>query len=721
MTAIDDKYAQLGGAAGFLGAVTIDEHPAADGVGAFAHYLGGSILWHPATGAHEVHGAIKEKYDELGWEAGFLGYPLTDETGAPDGVGRFNHFQGGSIYWHPQFGAHEVHGAIRDKWQEHGWEAGTLGYPATDELPCQDGVGRFNHFQHGSIFWTPATGAHEVHGAIKVRWEVLGYEHGALGYPTSDEHDSEHGFARVSEFQRGAIFWDVNRGPYEVFPPPPPAAPNPPVGGRWDIPDFDSGIVGVHAALFPEDKVLLFTYLNPGEHAEEAPQPLGDSVLLNYTTGAITKPPVNTPQPMNLFCSGHAQLPDGRLLVTGGEREFPGIFSLHIFTPGGPAGGQWQFVGNMNRGRWYPTAVTLHDGRVLIIGGMDLSPNGTRAGVADFEIYTDGAGVNLPTPAPHLAQAGLMTFPFVYVLPSGRLLVHAGELTRFLDLGSMSWVGPAIAAADRPGKNARTYHLEGTSVLLPLKPGGPAPYRARVMVFGGGGPPGADIRTPATETCEIMDCDAAAPAWALAPSMSRPRVMPDAVLLPDGTVLVMNGSSTGVADNGANPVYETEIYDPETSTWRPMANMAVPRLYHATALLLPDGRVMTAGTDSMWNPDPFHHSQLRLEFFSPPYLFAGQRPTFSAAPPDVAYGAAFSVATPDGATVDEAVLMRCGSCTHSFNPDQRYVGLTILSRPSGGLTLQAPPNGFVAPPGRYMLFLLRGGVPSVAKFVMVHS
>jgi hypothetical protein len=444
-------------------------------------------------------------------------------------------------------------------------------------------------------------------------------------------------------------------------------------------------------------------------------------VVLDYTTGTVTKPPVNTPQPMNLFCSGHAQLADGRILVTGGEREFPGILSLHVFTPGGPNGGSWQFIGNMNRARWYPTSVTLPDGRVIILGGMDLSPAGTRGGNPDFEVYTDGVGVNLPTPAPHLAQAGLMTFPFVYVLPSGKLFVHAGELTRFLDIGTMSWVGPAIQAADRPGRNARTYHLEGTSVLLPLKPGGASPYRARVMVFGGGGAPGADIRTPATDTCEVMDTDAPNPAWALVPPMSRPRVMPDAVLLPNGKVLVMNGSSSGVADNGANPVYETEIYDPDTNTWTQMHRMQVPRLYHATALLLPDGRVMTAGTDSMWNPDPFHESQLRLEFFSPPYLFGATRPVLSTAPGDIAYGTTFSVATPDFATVDEAVLMRCGTCTHSFNPDQRYVGLDIVSRPAGGLTLEGPPNGFVAPPGRYMLFLLRGGVPSVARFVMVHA
>ncbi len=442
---------------------------------------------------------------------------------------------------------------------------------------------------------------------------------------------------------------------------------------------------------------------------------------MDINTGAITKPGVNTPAPMNLFCAGHAQLADGRLLVGGGEREFPGILALHIFTPGGPGGGSWQHAGNLQVGRWYPTCVTLNDGRVFIIGGMDLSPLGSRGGNANYEVFTPGVGSGLPQPAGLLAQAGLMTFPFVFVLPAGRLFIHAGERTQFFDVDAMDFVGPVIGGAGRPDRNGRTYHLQGTSVLLPLKPGGPVPYRARVMVFGGGGAPGADVRTPATNTCEVMDTDAPNPGWLLAPSMARPRVMPDAVLLPTGKVLVMNGSSTGIADNGANPVYDTELYDPDTNTWTQMCRMAVPRLYHATALLLADGRIMTAGTDSMWNPDPFHESQLRVEFFSPPYLFAGPRPAIANAPGDVAYGADFNVTTPDSATVDEAVMMRCGSATHSFNPDQRYVGLTILGRPAGGLLLQAPPSGFVAPPGRYMLFLLRGGVPSVAKFVMVHA
>lgn len=156
---IDSKYADLRGAGGFLGAPTTDETIAPDGNGHFRHFQRGSIYWTSRTGAYEVHGRIRDEWSSLGWERSFLGYPLTDETGTPDGVGRFNHFQGGSIYWTPQTDAHEVHGAIRDKWASLGWERSSLGYPTSDELPAQDGVGRVSHFEHGSIYWSAQTGA----------------------------------------------------------------------------------------------------------------------------------------------------------------------------------------------------------------------------------------------------------------------------------------------------------------------------------------------------------------------------------------------------------------------------------------------------------------------------------------------------------------------------------------------------------------------------------
>jgi hypothetical protein len=187
---IETKYKALGGAGGFLKAATTPVTVCPDGKGYFRHYQGGSIYWHAYTGAHEVHGAIRAKWAGLGWEKSFFGYPTSDETIGRDNdaVGRFSHFQGGSIYWHPRTGAFEVHGAIRQKYLELGAEASFLGYPTTDETVTPDGVGRFNHFQAGSIYWTPSTWAHEVHGLIRQYWANNGWErNAALGYPITDE------------------------------------------------------------------------------------------------------------------------------------------------------------------------------------------------------------------------------------------------------------------------------------------------------------------------------------------------------------------------------------------------------------------------------------------------------------------------------------------------------------------------------------------------------
>ncbi|HEY0612894.1 MAG TPA: hypothetical protein VGD35_24620, partial [Chitinophaga sp.] len=127
------KYWALGGSSGFLGAAITSILTCPDGLGQYQHYVNGSIYWSSASGAHEVHGSIRARWSSLGWEKSFLGYPLTDETTTPDGIGRYNHFQGGSIYWSPSTGAFEVHGAIRSKYASLGWEKSFLGYPLTNE------------------------------------------------------------------------------------------------------------------------------------------------------------------------------------------------------------------------------------------------------------------------------------------------------------------------------------------------------------------------------------------------------------------------------------------------------------------------------------------------------------------------------------------------------------------------------------------------------------
>jgi hypothetical protein len=180
----------------------------------------------------------------------------------------------------------------------------------------------------------------------------------------------------------------------------------------------------------------------------------------------------------------------------------------------------------------------------------------------------------------------------------------------------------------------------------------------------------------------------------------------------------MNGSQTGKADQGVNPVLQSEIYDPVADVWYPADHMRVPRLYHSTALLLPDGSVMTAGLDEAFNLPPFNYPEYRLEVYRPPYLFRGPRPQLQSAPETVTYGAQLTVSCSSADSIKSAALLRAGSCTHSFNPDQRYVGLAIAGRSGNSLILESPPDGNVAPPGFYLLFILNSdGVPSIAAQV----
>ncbi|MDP5226843.1 MULTISPECIES: choice-of-anchor D domain-containing protein [Arthrobacter] len=213
--AIYTRYAAAGGPSGFLGFPVTDELATPDGIGRYNHFNGtggSSIYWTRTTGAHSVQGAIRAAWSASGREQGPLGYPVTDELGTADGVGRYNHFsKAGSIYWTPATGAHSVRGGIRAEWAASGWESGPLGYPTTDELGTPDGIGRYNHFSKAaSIYWTPRTGAHSVLGAIRATWAAMGWERSRLGYPASDEFSVPVG--RRENFQNGSLTWNSTTG-----------------------------------------------------------------------------------------------------------------------------------------------------------------------------------------------------------------------------------------------------------------------------------------------------------------------------------------------------------------------------------------------------------------------------------------------------------------------------------------------------------------------------
>lgn len=232
------------------------------------------------------------------------------------------------------------------------------------------------------------------------------------------------------------------------------------------------------------------------------------------------------------------------------------------------------------------------------------------------------------------------------------------------------------------------------------------------MAFGGGGTGGGALR----ET-SIVDLSAPAPHYVNGPKMIHPRTMQNTVLLPDRTVFVSGGGQMGEMVAAAQR--EAEIYDPAANVFRAAATALVPRLYHSVALLLPDARVITAGSNPNRRDD-----ELRLELFHPPYLFRGPRPFIESAPDHVSHGDRFQIGTPNAPDVRWVQLVKPIAVTHSCDTEQRLVDLPIVrgSRHRCRLDVRVSREPGVVPPGWYMLFLTdNDGVPSHAHWIRVGS
>ena len=436
--------------------------------------------------------------------------------------------------------------------------------------------------------------------------------------------------------------------------------------GEWS-PPFPWPVVAVHLHLLPDGRVLSWG-------AE------GDPQIWDPSTGAFSAAPAGE----NIFCAGHAFLPDGRLLVAGGQlSEAHGLPGTNVFDY---ATGTWSAATSMAQGRWYPTATELADGRVLIMAGTD--EHGLDAPVP--EIWSAGTWTPLPA-----AERVLPYYPRNFVAPGGRVF-YAGESRQsgYLDPATWAWIGAAPSLYGN-----REY---GSAVMY--RPG-------KVLIVGGSDvPDGAP-----TATAETIDLAQSSPAWHFTGPMAFARRQLNATLLPDGRVAVTGGTSSPGFTDPAGAVHAVEAWDPATGVWDRWASNVVTRVYHSTTILLPDGRLLHAGSGDGGNLP----RELNAELFSPPYLFRGARPSIGAAPDVVRYGEAFEVSTEDAGTVVAASLVRLSSVTHAFDQNQRFVPLS-LRRSAGGVTIVAPTGPDLAPPGHYMLFLLNGsGVPSMARFMRV--
>jgi hypothetical protein len=446
--------------------------------------------------------------------------------------------------------------------------------------------------------------------------------------------------------------------------------------------------VAIHVTLLPNGHVLTWADDDHDSYPDvRGPNKTKAYVVTNPDAGALSA--IDIPnESTNLFCSGHAYLADGRILAMGGHEGLDGDGSIdtNIFDYTKNAVGSWEKSGDMASGRWYPTACTLANGDVLTLAGIG-------PGTPEVpEVWSNGVWRKLTT-----AGQVIPYYPFTHLAPNGKVFVAGPAFqTQYLDTaGTGAWTFVANLNVGN-----RSY---GSSVMY--EPG-------KVFVVGGADPP--------TNAAEVINLLGATPQWRLVASMAYARRQQNATLLPDGTVLVTGGTSAPGFNNSAGSVFAAELWNPVTERWSTMASMQVRRLYHSTAILLPDGRVLSSGGGRPWaDGEPYGTEHRDAEIYSPPYLFKGARPTLEFAPAQVGYGETFFVGTPDTSQISKVTWVRLSSATHALNMNQRFNTLSFTAT-TGGLNVTAPVRPADCPPGHYLMFILNGsGIPSVARVVRI--
>lgn len=518
--------------------------------------------------------------------------------------------------------------------------------------------------------------------------------------------------------------------------------------GRWFRvgPDDKSEILAVHAALMPTGQIVIFA----GDEYDDANR-LPNTPNVDHTRVMDTTPPYTVrtitglPPTANLFCCGHARLEDGSVVTGGGTERGPtNLFhGRHWFGPreswrfiGEPLGGEsWEPQGKLNTarpgdvrpgfdaansgGRWYPTLITLADGRVLALGGHPLEGDARHTN-RTMEIYDPATKAwsyigsvdytNIPGASEIPERTNHSEYPRCHVLRDSSVFVSSnmadGDVHRWNPYTDpLNWTRVAGAP---PGYTANPQPY--TSVLLALRH--QTEYAPEVLVCG-------------RQTAYRIQPLASSPAWNPTAGRTLPgapvRIYPLATLLPTGEVFVSGGTETAM---DATPLMTAEMYDPRIDQWRTLdvkEPMTRVRNYHSTALLMPNGAVWHSGSNRDCLPGPAGKDRT-VEIYEPWY-FCGARPVITGATSRACVGEVVNIETPNPTQIDEVVLVRCGSFTHAFNPDQRVVSVPFeRSRKTGNLLIATlPNNSAVLIPGYYLLFILTTAdhVPSEGRFVQV--
>ncbi|KAF8587078.1 copper radical oxidase [Ramaria rubella] len=508
----------------------------------------------------------------------------------------------------------------------------------------------------------------------------------------------------------------------------------------------NSGIVALESIIVSPTLALFF------DRASDDPLQINNhsawGALWDLETSEVTALNVIT----NSFCASGALLSNGTMVSVGGDQNGfpgnpviePGNMGIRIFEPcENPAGvGCTLFEDpatlHLAEFRWYTSSIRIPDGSLMIIGGIHFSTdfyNNVSAAASTFEFFPPKDG-GVPRPSPFLNRTlPANLFPRAFLLPDGKVFMVANNQSMIYDIETNTeQMLPEI-----PNGVRVTNPFDGSGILLPLSP---PDYVPEVLICGGtnisDSTPEGDIssQTPASDQCSRITLteEGIEQGW-IVEKMLEGRMMPELVHIPNGQLLIINGAQTGVAalgttfdpvgdSNADHPAFTPSIYTPSAPLGQRISNAGlptsnIPRLYHSSVTLTPQGNFLVAGSNPNGHTNftaPFP-SEFRVETLDPPFI-SMERPSIQSVPTKIGFGEKFTVPV----QIPAMALMDLGFSSHAFHSSSRLVFMTAdLSQDRKSLTISAPPNANIYPPGPAYIFLTIDDVTSVGQRVMVGS
>ncbi|XP_045818237.1 aldehyde oxidase GLOX-like [Trifolium pratense] len=544
--------------------------------------------------------------------------------------------------------------------------------------------------------------------------------------------------------------------------------------GQWVQLKKSIGISAMHMQVMKDNKVVIFDRTDFGPSNISLPNhrcrfnPRDQALKLDCTAHSVLYDiSSNTLRPLTLqtdaWCSSGSVSPTGTLIQTGGYND--GYNKLRTFNPCPESNNcDWEELHqNLSSSRWYASNQILPNGRIIVVGGRsafsyEFVPKNFNDASHYFFRFLQITRDSNPGEENNL-------YPFLHLLPDGNLFIFANRRSILFDYDRNRVIRefPII-----PGEEKRNYPSTGSSVMLPLNLTGKnstSLIEVEIMVCGGAYPGAYDFANKkkvfleASSSCGRLKVSDSEPEWVME-IMPIPRVMPDMILLPTGNLIILNGATNGTAgwENAVNPVLCPVLYRPNLPDpflrFQLLAPASTPRLYHSSAVLLPDGRILVGGSNphKLYDFRATYPTELSLDAYYPEYLgpeFVALRPNIIAVEVvknTALHGSLFSVSFSLRKKSDfngiRISMVAPSFTTHSFAMNQRVLFLEItgievvaVGQNSGefGLensteevassiykaTVRGPPSFNVAPPGYYMLYVVHAGVPSVATWVHV--